>query len=194
MDSDENGVSTVGESLAKLKGRAISSLMSFTLKHLPVLRTHLFQSNPFSVAWGVFRLLAKDEPKVCVVCLSDCNSTSLVKVMGVLEINQKLIFSVDWINRKITQCTWTNSTQKFSHKQFTCFWSIEPTTPLHVHERSCVLVVTILGTVFHISNPTRVIKGNFESLHHFSQCPRLSSLKRYFQHKNIIRPIARQYS
>ena len=52
MDSDENGVSTVGGSLAKVKRRQLAGevIVAIHPGALPVLRTHLFQSNPFSVA------------------------------------------------------------------------------------------------------------------------------------------------
>ena len=51
-----------------------------------MLRTHWFQSNPFSDALGwVFMLLTKDDFKVDAVCLSDHIPTPLVKVMSVLE-------------------------------------------------------------------------------------------------------------
>ena len=58
MGSDENGESTVGESLAKVKGEGQlahwggETIVAIHPEALPVLRAHLFQPNPFSVAWG----------------------------------------------------------------------------------------------------------------------------------------------
>ena len=54
MDSDENGVSTVGGVTCKGQGERTISWREATVairpEALPVLRTHLFQSNPSSVA------------------------------------------------------------------------------------------------------------------------------------------------